>query len=225
MTNFIQFQTQAATERGYLALPAAGRGPGVLVLHAWWGLTPIFTDFCDRLAAEGFVAFAPDLHAGQIATTIAEAELLVSGDNPRREASVFAGLEYLQNHEAVTGKAQAVIGFSMGAAWALVLSAAKPEDVAAVVLFYGAYPVDFRAAQARYLGHFSDQDDWEPLDGVRQMEADMRAAGRDVTMHIYPGMQHWFFEQNRPEYNAAAAELAWKRTLAFLHDRTYAEQK
>ena len=63
MGQHIQFQSQAATEQGYLALPAAGTGPGVLVLHAWWGLTPIFTEICDRLANEGFVVFAPDLHS------------------------------------------------------------------------------------------------------------------------------------------------------------------
>lgn len=216
MGQHIQFQSQAATEQGYLALPAAGTGPGVLVLHAWWGLTPIFTEICDRLANEGFVVFAPDLHSGRVATTIQEAEVLVGDDSPRREAAVFGGLAFLQQHPAIKGNTQAVIGFSMGAAWALVLSAAIPESIAAVVLFYGAYPVDFSIARAAYLGHFADQDEWEPLEGVRQMEAAMQAAGRDVSINIYPGTQHWFCEPDRPEYNAAAAQLAWKRTIDFL---------
>ncbi len=220
MGQHIQFQTQLANEQGYLALPAAGTGYGVLVLHAWWGLTPIFTELCDRLAAEGFVAFAPDLNAGQIASTIQEAEALMNGhDSDRREAAASSGLDYIKHQDAIKGETQAVIGFSMGAAWALVLSAARPDAIAAAVLFYGAYPVEFNAAHAHYLGHFSDQDEWEPLEGVRQMEADMRAAGRDVNIHIYPGTQHWFFEPDRPEYDATAAELSWQRTLAFLREQ------
>jgi carboxymethylenebutenolidase len=86
------------------------------------------------------------------------------------------------------------------------------------VLFYGIGMADFSKPRAAFLGHYAEHDPWEPIEGVRQMEADMRAAGRDVTLHTYPGTGHWFFEQNRPDaYRADAAQLAWARTLDFLH--------
>jgi carboxymethylenebutenolidase len=70
--------------------------------------------------------------------------------------------------------------------------------------------------RAAYLGHFAEQDEWEELEWVRQMESAMRDAGRKVTLHVYQGPGHWFFEHDRPEYDPAAAELAWQRTLEFL---------
>ena len=81
---------------------------------------------------------------------------------------------------------------------------------------YGADAADFAQARAAYLGHFAEDDEWEPIEGVRQMEADLRSAGRAVTFHFYPGAQHWFFETNRPEYDANAAAVAWQRSLDFL---------
>jgi carboxymethylenebutenolidase len=71
-------------------------------------------------------------------------------------------------------------------------------------------------ARAAYLGHFAENDDFEPLEWVRTLETRIRAAGREVTFHVYPGTGHWFVEPNRPEYDAAAADLVWDRTLAFL---------
>ena len=217
MGEMVEFQTEVATERGYLALPAQEAGPAVLVLHAWWGLNPIFVELCDRLAREGFVAFAPDLNAGQIATTIEEAKVLMKArDSARSGAAATAGLDYLRDQPAVRGSGLVVIGFSMGAGWALELSAARPDDVVAAVLFYGAGEADFATARAAYLGHFAEQDEWEELEWVRQMESVMRDAGRKVTLHVYQGPGHWFFEHDRPEYDPAAAELAWQRTLEFL---------
>ena len=72
----LEFDINGKTVTGYLALPGRGHGPGVLVLHAWWGLTPFFKDVCERLAAEGFVALAPDRYGGPTAATIEEAEAL-----------------------------------------------------------------------------------------------------------------------------------------------------
>jgi carboxymethylenebutenolidase len=216
----VEFQAEDVTTAGYLALPEGGTGPGVLVLHAWWGLNPIFTDLCERLAREGFVAFAPDLNAGQIATTIDEAKALMKArDNARTEAAALGGLEYLRQHPARTGTGLGAIGFSMGAAWALELSAARADALVAAVLFYGAGEADFGSASATYLGHFAENDEWEEMEYVRAMEDAMQSAGREMTLHIYPGTQHWFFEQNRPEYDPAAATLAWQRTLEFLRQQ------
>jgi carboxymethylenebutenolidase len=112
-----------------------------------------------------------------------------------------------------------VIGLSLGAMFALRLSTADPQHMRAVVLFYGSGDGDFGRARAAYLGHFAGQDPFEPAEAVDGLEQAIRAAGRAVTFHRYPGVGHWFFEPDRPSaYNAAAAELAWERTAAFLKD-------
>jgi carboxymethylenebutenolidase len=217
MGESITFTTERGTTTGYLALPAGGSGPGVLVLHAWWGLNAVFTTLCDQLSQEGFVAFAPDLNNGQIATTVAEAQALMEARDWEGTAlAAFGGLHALRTHTAVAAGPLSAIGFSMGAAWVLELAQAQPEAISTAVLFYGTYSVDFSKTEARFQGHFAEVDEWEPLEGVQQMEADMRATGRAVDFHIYPGVSHWFFEPDRPEYNAAAADLSWQRTLAFL---------
>ena len=131
---------------GYLAIPKRGAGPGVLVLHAWWGLTPFFKRVCDRLADEGFVAFAPDLNNGKTAWTIDEAKQITSErDFEATRATALAALDQLRGHPAVRGSAIGAIGFSMGAAWALLLSSLKPDAIAAVVVFYGSEAADFGA--------------------------------------------------------------------------------
>lgn len=212
-----------AGDRAYLAVPAAGSGPGVLVLHAWWGLTPAFTDICDRFAASGFVALAPSLYAGgDTAATIAEAEALMNAHDEEAEAGpvVQAAVDALRALPASSGERIGVIGFSMGAYWALEASQTRPEDVDAVVAVYGTNNGDYRGANAAYLGHFAEHDDYEPMESVRALEANLRDAGREVTFHVYPGTGHWFVEPNQPAaYDPEAAALFWERTLAFLRDR------
>jgi carboxymethylenebutenolidase len=104
----------------------------------------------------------------------------------------------------------------MGAAWGLTLASEHPEDFHKAVLFYGAGEGDFAKIKAEILGHYSDTDEWEDIDYVRSMEKEMQDAGVKTTFHIYPQMPHWFFEDDRPEFNSQAAELAWTRTLEFL---------
>jgi carboxymethylenebutenolidase len=213
----IQLNVNNRPVNAYLALPASGTGPGILVLHAWWGLKPFFKQLCDRLAKQGFVAFAPDLNRGEIATTISEAEALrKKEDSPFTEATVMAAKDYLLKTPALEGNTIAVMGFSMGAAWSLWVAAAAPEQVSAVTLFYGIYGVNFGEMNAKILGHFAEVDEWEPLDGVRAVEKEMKAAGLDVTFHVYPGVSHWFMEDDRPEYDPAVAAQAWERTIDFL---------
>src|SRR3712207_3500129 len=135
----IEFPVGDGRTTGYLALPKEGKGAGVLVLHAWWGLNDFFKQFCDRLAAESFVVLAPDLYHGAIATTIDEAEQRIAAlDFEQATREVSGAIDYLRDHAAVRGDGLGVAGFSMGAAYALLASTAfKPEDIAAVVTFYG----------------------------------------------------------------------------------------
>ncbi|MEW5985543.1 MAG: dienelactone hydrolase family protein [Chloroflexota bacterium] len=213
------FTAAGRPHEGYLALPPSGAGNGVLVLHAWWGLNDFFKSLCDRLASQGFVAFAPDLYGdGTTAATIETAQQKLDAFDDQQGAVIAQGAaDYLHSHPAVNRQPIRVMGFSMGAAWATYLSAARPEAVTAVVIFYGASEANFAAAQATYLAHFGEDDEWESMEYVRQMETAIRAAGRDLTLYTYPGAGHWFFESNRPgDYQPEAAALAWQRTLAFL---------
>ncbi len=206
---------------GYLALPETRQGPGVLVLHAWWGLNHFFQDLCKQLAREGFVTFAPDLYHGRLATTIVEAEHL---SNTLKEQSAHAdihtAIEYLQSLEAVTSTSLGVVGFSLGAYFALGVSRERPKDVRAVVLFYGTTGTrsgDYASAQAVYLGHFAESDEWESTSDVKRLEQQLRAAHRPVTFYTYAGTGHWFFEKDRADaYHQKAAKVAWQRTVAFL---------
>jgi carboxymethylenebutenolidase len=210
----IKLDVNGESVNSYLASPDGG-GPGVLVLHAWWGLKQSFKEMCDQLAEHGFTALAPDYYQGRIANTIEEAEaLLGKNDNELMGDTIKAARDYLVSLRA--GQPIGVLGFSMGASWALDI-AGNESDIAATVLFYGVGDTDFHKVKSKILGHFSDSDDWEPLDGVQAMEQDMKNAGLDVTFHIYPGVAHWFMESDRPEYDSESANLAWERTFEFLN--------
>lgn len=207
--------------RTFQAYMAGSGGPGVLLLHAWWGLTPFFKQQADRLAGEGYVVVAPNLFGDQTAATIAEAESLMhlEHDDPAWfQTEALAALDRLR--ESATSGKLGIVGFSMGAAWASLLSTLRPDQVSAAVLFYGTYPLDFSAARADYLGHYAETDEFESPEDVATMEAALKKAGRSVTFYTYPGTGHWFFEDNQPAaYNAQAAGLAWRRTVEFLAER------
>lgn len=212
MTAVKFFEGETARE-GYLALPAGGKGNGVLVLHAWWGLNEFFKGLCDRLAAQGLVAFAPDLNDRQIARTVDEANRLSEARNFREaQGTADAALHFLQKHPAVTGGKVSAVGFSMGAAYILLLNEKHPDLFDKLVLFYGPSELDVSGIEARIQFHFAENDEWEPLEGVKKIQAP------DAEMHIYPGVGHWFFESDRPDaFDPPAAELAWQRMVSFLN--------
>jgi len=206
--------------QGFLAIPATGKGPGILVLHAWWGLNETLKAICGRLAKEGFIAFAPDLYRGKIAATIKDAEILSSELNETQAKSDIAdAVTFLSERADLSGPGLGVIGFSLGAYFALGLSLEDPDRVRAVVVFYGTRSADYSRSKAAYLGHFAQTDDYEPASNVSSLEDALRTAGRPVTFHTYVGTGHWFFEQDRSDaYNEAAAKLSWERTVAFLRE-------
>jgi carboxymethylenebutenolidase len=209
--------------QGFLAVPPSGKGEGVLVLHAWWGLNDTIKAVCTRLAESGFVAFAADLYHGKVADTIPDAEVLgnaVDTNYLQAKAEVAEAAKYLSERVGQTDRGLAVVAFSLGAFFALDLSAADPEHIRSVVLFYGtegSMGTDFSSSRAAYLGHFAENDQYESKSNVDNLEQSLRRAGRPVTFYRYPGTGHWFFESDRSDiYNQAAASLAWDRTLAFL---------
>lgn len=202
----------------YVALPPDGHGPGILVLHAWWGLNDFFRGVCDRLAAAGFVVAAPDLFEGQIATTPDEAERLLK--RPRREPTqetVFRAVAELRAHPAVTSRTIGVIGFSFGGGYALLLAQQADQPIGATVVFYEAWPEDYSRNQRPIQGHYAESDDFVADDDRVALMHSLVAAGRTADFHVYPNTGHWFVESDRPDaYDPAAAELAWQRTIAFL---------
>ncbi len=222
-----EFQADGRTISAYLAEPSHGSGPGVLVLHAWWGLTEPFRHICDRLAEAGFVALAPDLYRGKTTAAGEEAQALseaLDRDVERWRGDIAGAVQVLRQHTAThlaDGRGKlALVGFSLGGAYALDMSVTLAEEIAAVVTFYDSYPgLDYRSAKAAYLCHFAEDDPFHPAESGALMGQALQDAGRPVTVYTYPGTKHWFFEENRPEYNAEATRVAWERTIEFLHER------
>ncbi len=205
---------------GYLAQPAVANGKAVLVLHAWWGLNETIKAFCQRLASQGFVVFAPDLYHGKIADTISDAEKLSATINTNAEAvgsEILDSATFLYQRLSHPSHGLAVIGFSMGAYFALELSTVAPEMIQKVVVYYGTGPENFQGSQAEYLAHFASNDPYEPEENVKYLQTKLKEANRPATFFVYPGTGHWFFESDREDaYQPEAAELAWERTLEFL---------
>jgi carboxymethylenebutenolidase len=219
MGEIVKLNSENTQISGYLSMPGTPQGPGVVVLHAWWGLNEFFKRFCDRLAGKGFIVFAPDLYEGKVARTKEEAkELMNQQDSKYVETSLAASSDYLVSHPAVKGRNVGVVGFSMGANSALWLSSKRP-DLHAVVVFYGTGEEDFSKSRASFLGHFAEEDEFEPKEGVLKLEKLIRSAGKEVEFYYYPKVGHWFFEEDRPEFDDKAASLAWKRTVQFLDSR------
>jgi carboxymethylenebutenolidase len=194
--------------------------PGVIVLHPWWGLNDDVIAYADRLAAEGFAVVAPDMMGGKVASTVEDAERLVrdvegDGADPAVDAVALAAVDDLAARLGPTSRI-GILGFSFGAAYAILLPAER-DRLVATVLYYGVYTgPHIERSRAAVLGHFAETDQFETDEGIAELEESLRAAGRDVTIHRYPGTGHWFAEPSRDAYRPEAADLAFDRTVAFL---------
>jgi carboxymethylenebutenolidase len=216
----IEFQSNGAKARGYLSTPESGRGPGVIVIQEWWGLVAHIKDVADRFASEGFVALAPDLYHGDVAKSPDEAgKLMMALNIEQTERDLRGAVEYLSAHEATEGETVGTVGFCMGGVLSLY-AASKNERVGACVVFYGIHPKvkpDFERLRAPVLGLYAENDKTVPPDAMRALEDKLKEHGKSVEMHIYPGTDHAFFNDTRPEvFNAEAAADAWRRTIEFL---------
>lgn len=195
----------------------------MIVLHSWWGLNAFFKGLCDRLAEAGFVALAPDLFSGKVASTPEAAkQLRAQATASRREPAyktLMAAIDFLSRHDAVTTADVAVVGFSMGGHWALWLAQRPELPVVATVVFYAARNGDFTHSNSSFLFHFADNDEWVSAASVKKLKKNLELSGRSASYFDYPGTGHWFFESDRSEaFHPEAAVVAWKRTIAFLAD-------
>jgi carboxymethylenebutenolidase len=201
----------------HLALPASRPRAGIIVLHPWWGLNDDVIAYADRLADAGFAVAAPDLYAGQVATTIPEAEgLSDSLDEDIADAFVLLAIDELGAAVGDPAARLGAVGFSMGGAWALWLPAHRPEVVATVVYYGSIEGPSLSRARTPVLGHFAETDPYESEDGLVTFERTLRTANREVEIHRYPGTGHWFAEPSKDAYVVDAAELAYDRTVEFL---------
>jgi len=213
----VDFPSNGGTTQGYLATPASGKGPGVLVIQEWWGLVPHIKRVADRFAAEGFAALAPDMYHGKTA------------DEPDGAGKLFMALNIAQAEKDLRGAATylagqsstaklGAVGFCMGGQLALFAGTVNP-NVGAVVDFYGIHPnvkPDYSKLSGPVLGLFAEKDGFVTPQTAREVDAAIKKAGKSSEIHIYPNVDHAFFnEDNTGAYNKAAADDAWRRTLAF----------
>jgi len=216
----IEFASNGDRARGYLALPERKSGPGVLVLQEWWGLVDHIRDVCDRFARAGFVALAPDLYRGATASDPdAAGRLMMALELPRAARDLEGAVAALLGQTATAGGSVGVVGFCMGGQLAL-LAGTKSRRIGAVIDCYGIHPnVTLALADlaAPVLGIFAERDTFVPPAAVRKLEADLRAAGKRADFTIFPGVDHAFLNDTRPDvYAAAAAERAWGMMISFL---------
>lgn len=216
----IEFKANGRTAPGYLAKPASGKGPGIIVIQEWWGLVDHIKDVADRFAAEGFVALAPDLFHGEQTTDPDEAgRKMMALDIAEAGKDLSGAAQYLLDLPDVDPKKVAALGFCMGGQLALYAAAEHHDKISAAVDFYGIHPsvdLEFSKLQIPLLGHFGKKDQFVSEDAAKDLIAKIHAAGNEIETHFYD-TGHAFFNDSRPEaYSQADAKLAWDRTLSFL---------
>ena len=206
--------------RGYLVRPAAatGKSPGILVIHENRGLNPHIEDIARRVALENFVAFAPDALfplGGYPGDEDKARELFRQLDQVKTREDFVAAAGFLKARADVTGKIGAV-GFCYGGGMVNYLATRLGNDLSAGVAFYGSAPntEDVPKIKCPLLIQSAEVDErinasWPAF------EQALKAANVNYERHLYPGTQHGFNNDTTPRYDAAAAKLAWQRTIAF----------
>jgi carboxymethylenebutenolidase len=219
----IEFSTSAGSARGYLAKPAGEQGPAVIVLQEWWGVEGHIRSVCDRLAAEGLFALAPDLYDGETTTQPSEAEQkMMALSMDKVEPQMCGAADHLAALPGFRGSGVGALGFCLGGGLAL-WAAANCPNVSAAVVYYYVMPhgkPDFAAVKGPVLGHFGTADEFIKHDEAQALESDLREAGVDVTFHYYEGAGHAFFNETDRlgTHEPAAADVSWERTVSFLRD-------
>lgn len=214
----VTFSSNGHTCEGYLAKPALGKGPAVVVIQEWWGLVPHVMDICDRFAKEGFVAVAPDLYHGQTTTAPDQAgRLLMELDVEKANAAIVGAGSYVLSRPECSSKCFGVVGFCMGGALAQY-AATRSTKVGAAVSFYGGFkkvPLRWENLAAPILLIYGELDEGVPASEAAPLEKKLKELGKKAETMIYRGAPHGFFNDSRPiQYRDECARDAWKRTIA-----------
>ena len=218
----VTFPSNGRHAHGYLAVPASGSGPGVIVIQEWWGLDEHIAGIADRLASEGFVALAPDLFGGSVAHDEDTAAQLMGDLSVVQAAADLAGaVDFLLAHESVTSQRVGAVGFCMGGGFVLLLAAQRGDAVAAAVPFYGvgpAVPQSYSGLRAAVQGHYGEQDTMYPVEQARAQERQVREeSGTEVEFFYYPAGHAFHNDKDLlGTYDPHLARLAWDRTVQFL---------
>jgi carboxymethylenebutenolidase len=221
MGEIVEFASNGGTAQGYLAVPEGGMGIPLVVIQEWWGLVPHITDVCDRFAAQGFVALAPDLFHGESTTEPDEAGKLMMALNVDEAARDMGGA--VDKVAEVAGRDRVgVTGFCMGGGLALVVAAKRPDKVKAVVPWYGLIPwpnaePDWSQLDAKVLGHYAGNDDFFSPAKVAELQQTLDDLGKDAKLHVVADADHAFFNDTRPEvHDPAASRACFAETVDFL---------
>ncbi len=221
MGEIIEFPSNGGTATGYLATPAAGDGIPLVVIQEWWGLVPHIIDVCERFAAEGFLALAPDLYHGATTREPDEAGKLMMALNMQQAAKDISGAVdevSLRSGDDRVG----ITGYCMGGGLALVAATQRPDKVKACVPWYGLIPwpdaqPHWDRLDAVVLGHYAENDAFFTPAAAEELAEKLRGLGKEVEIVIHAGTEHAFFNDTRPDvYNAPAALAAWNQTVGFL---------
>lgn len=208
--------------KGYFVRPAkaAGKLPGVLVIHENRGLNPYIEDVARRLGTANFIAFAPDglsSVGGYPGNDEQGAQMFGKVDKPKMTEDFIAAARWLKARPECTGKI-GVVGFCFGGGIANTLAVRLGDDLAAAVPFYGGQPPasDVAKIKAPLLLHYASLDARVNA-GWPAYEEALKANHIKYTAHIYEGVNHGFHNDTTPRYDEAAAKLAWQRTLDFFN--------
>lgn len=201
----------------YFVQGDSGPGPGVLVLHSFWGLTSSVKDLADSLADHGYTVLAPDINFGELPNTEEAAIDHLGAASPDRLASLVLSSTRLLHEQSVEGPI-GIIGFGMGGSLALWASVRMADEVSAAVSFYGTQQIDFAGSQSAYLIHLAEEDDYITDDESAFMEATMGLESLPTRVVRYPGTKHGFCEPDGDTFDPEAFEEAWERTLSFLRE-------
>lgn len=205
-------------DRAYFVQSEEGKGPGVLILHSFWGLTPSVKSLCDGLADHGYTVLAPDINFGELPESEEEGIDRLSEASPDRLASLVLSSARLLADQSTEGPI-GIIGFGMGGSLGLWASVRLADMVSAVVSFYGTQQIDFAGSNSAYLIHFAEEDEYITADEAVFMEATMGLEDLSVEVLTYQGTKHGFCEPDSETFDPDAFEKAWERTLSFLGDR------
>lgn len=220
-TTRVEFETKSGKKAsGELAVPAgAGKAPSVVLVQEWWGLNDHIRSLLGRLAAEGFVALAPDLYHGKVTKDAEEASKLMTAlDRGQALEEIEGAAQFLLAHERAGGRV-GVMGFCMGGS--LSFRAAETiSDFSCAVPFYGAPPAaEYNVSKVRapIQAHFAGRDQWATPANAEQIMKNLNARGGTMELFVYDA-DHAFVNDTRPDvYSPENAKLAWERAMKFLH--------